>query len=294
MTQYISKAASLFADLAEKGSIAASTIDKGSKETRAHFTRPIETKMIKKQRSHSGNRYVLMQKESLLQFIDSEFPNGLLKPINSDAANRTYGVITRGDSKTITKLGFDLVMMRGNAEVVTNDERHQLNNSDAAFLSLKISATQTIDIASPSCTIVTIENPTVFTELNKILDLKWDIAIYTAGKISTLLLKQLEQWQAAEHALIHFGDYDYVGLLEYSRILESCPQAELHWPVLLDSTFMYKYGKAQLHEKQTAQHRSLLEKIKILPESEQKQRLVAIYQLLQGTAKGLEQEAFLI
>ena len=294
MTQYISKTARLFAELLANESIAASSIDKGSPETKALFVTPISTQMLQKQRSGNGNRYRLLHKESLSKFIDSAFPSGLLKPTDSDVSDRTYGVITRGDSKTVAKLGFDLIMVRGNAELSINHERYKLNNSNAAFLSLKISATQTISIENPNARIVTVENPTVFAELNKISKLNWDIAIYTAGKISNLLLAQLAHWHTAEHALIHFGDYDYVGLLEYARILRRCPKATLHWPTRLDSKFVKRYGKAELHEQQIAQHLSLLAALGTLPESLQKQQLLAVHELLQTTAKGLEQESFLI
>lgn len=293
MTLYISKAANLFADLLETGSIPASAIDKGSKETKRQFATLISTEIIKKQRSASGNCYQLFQLEKLRIHLEKTFPNGLLKPIGKDTSNRSYGVFTNGDSKSITKLDFDLIMLRGSAEVSIDDEHYELNNSDAAFLSLKISATQTIDITNPNLTVVTIENPTVFAELNKISGLEWDIAIYTAGKISNFLLTQLKQWHTAGHQLIHFGDYDFVGLLEYARILYLCPQVELHWPQHLNADFINRYGKSQLHEDQISQHQTLLNKLELLPTSPQKQTLVKMHQLLQKTAKGLEQEAFL-
>ena len=292
MKSYISKTAELFAELLEKGSISASSISRGSHETKAQFKRLSAAGIINKQRSGGGNRYQLLHPNSFQAFADSQFPSGLVKP-SENYSNRTFGVLTRADSKTTAKLGFDLVTLRGNSELCVNHTKYQLNNSDDVFLSLKISDASLITIAKAKCRIVTIENPTVFAELNKITDLKWDIAVYTAGKMSSLLINQLQQWYEAGHQLVHFGDYDYVGLLEYARILDLCPEAELHVPNYLDKKFIARFGNSELHEKQITQHETLLTKLEILPESDQKQSLIEIYKLLQSTAKGLEQEAFL-
>ena len=293
MGQYISKTAELFAVLLEKGSISASSISLGSNETKAQFEKLSTAGIIKKKRSGRGNRYHVLHRNTLQAFADSQYPSGLVKP-SENYSNRTFGVQTRADSKSTGTLGFDLVMVRGKAELTVNHKKHQLNNSDDVFLSLKISKGSSITISETKCKIVTVENPTVFAELNKIADLEWDIAVYTAGKMSSLLINQLQQWYVAGHQLAHFGDYDYVGLLEYTRILELCPKAELHVPKHLDKNFIARFGNSLLHEKQIIQHETLLTKIEILPESDQKQSLTEIYKLLQSSAKGLEQEAFLI
>ncbi|MGB1309808.1 MAG: hypothetical protein ACPG47_01290, partial [Leucothrix sp.] len=90
------------------------------------------------------------------------------------------------------------------------------------------------------------------------------------------------------------GDYDYAGLLEYARILTRCPDAHLFYPSQLTQAFINRYGLIELHQKQIAQHQSLLKKLETLPDSMQKERLMSVHHLLQITAKGLEQEAFLI
>ena len=293
MTNYISKTAQLFAVLLEKGSVSASSVDRGSPEIKQQFARLDNAGIVKKQRSGGGNCYRLLHPDKLQSFIDADFPSGLIRPEDSDSANRTFGVLTRGNSKTVSTLGFDIMMIRGNAELMVNQQRHLLDNSDSAFLSLKISKEQKITLLTANSRIVTIENPTVFTELNKIADLQWDIAIYTAGKMSTLLLDQLQLWQEAGHTLIHFGDYDYVGLLEYARILQRCPLADIYFPTRLTHQFIEKYGTPELHQKQIAQHESLLKKLETLPASAQKKNLIGIHKLLQSTSQGLEQEAFL-
>ena len=292
MEDYISKTAELFAELLEKGRISASSVDRGSLDIKAQFERLNAAGIIRKQRSGAGNHYKLLHTATFQTFVDSEFPSGLVKP-SEITSNRAFGVLTRADSKTVSKLEFDLITIRGNVNLIINEESHRLINSDDVFLSLKISAQSLIKVEQAKCRIVTIENPTVFTELNKIDELDWDIAVYTAGKISQLLLNQLQEWCEEGHQLVHFGDYDYVGLLEYARILERSPQAMLHIPDRLDSEYINRYGNAQLHTKQIAQHKTLLAKLQTLEESDQKNSLMKIYKLLQSTAKGLEQEAFL-
>ena len=288
MSHYISKTAKLFAGLLEKGSISASSVDRGSSDTKLQFARLDNAGIVKKQRSGGGNCYRLLHPEKLQSFIDANFPSGLIKPEDSDSANRTFSVLTRGDSKTLTALGFDLVMLRGNVGLMINQKPYQPGNSDSAFLSLKISEEQKITLLSDNCKIITVENPTVFTELKRITDLEWDLAIYTAGKMSTLLLDQLQLWQEAGHSLLHFGDYDYAGLLEYARILERCSFAEIYFPTRLTHQFIDEYGTPELHQKQIAQHGSLLKKLETLAESAQKENLIGIHELLQSTSKGLE------
>ena len=292
MKHYISKTAELFAELLESGSLSASSVDRGSSETKAQFAKLSAAGIISKRRSGGGNRYEVLHPLNLQTFISSEFPSGLLAP-SEFVSNRTLGVLTKADSKTSKSLDFDLVMLRGNAKLCINQAIHYLKDSHEIFPCIKITDNSLITIDKTSCKIITIENPTVFAELNKISDLEWDVAVYTAGKMSSILLNQLQQWCESGHQLTHFGDYDYVGLLEYVRILARIPSANLHQPSRLDKAFIQQYGNVTLLQKQISQHKTLLLKLQALPESAQKQSLLRVYQLIQSTGKGLEQEAFL-
>ena len=71
MERYISKTAALFAELLEKGSLPASSIDRGSSEIKVQFARLSTVGIISKQRSGGGNRYQLLHPLNLQAFIDS-------------------------------------------------------------------------------------------------------------------------------------------------------------------------------------------------------------------------------
>jgi len=82
MSHYISKTAKLFADLLEKGSISASSVDRGSPDTKLQFARLDNAGIVKKQRSGGGNCYRLLHPDKLQSFIGANFPSGLIRPEN--------------------------------------------------------------------------------------------------------------------------------------------------------------------------------------------------------------------
>lgn len=262
-----------------------------SKAAKFLFDRLQQTEIIKKQRKGAGSQYQVMHLDALQAFIEQEYPNGLLAMTMTDLPSRIQGVLQSQDSKIQKKLDFVLLTVRGGTTIKHEGKTHDLNmltNAETS-LCLKISPSSLCELPASPCTIVTVENPTAYVELEKMLEHPWQLAIYTAGKMSNILLQQLQYWYQQQHQLLHFGDYDYVGLLEFARILICCPESRSYYPENLPM-LLQKNGNAQLLEKQTEQHKSLLRTLEYLPSGAGKNDLNEVYRMLQSSAKGLEQE----
>jgi len=208
---------------------------------------------------------------------------------------RVQGIARNQSSKAMKGVDFDLVMMSGCAILIDDEISYDLSlfSTTDAYLSLKLTRDSCLRIAQPKSIIITVENPTSFIGLDDLFNFPWHLSIYTAGKMSNILLSQLELWSNQGHKIVHFGDYDYVGLLEFSRILSRCSDAKLYLPETIKG-LMKNYGNRQLLEKQSVQHEQLTSKISLLDDSEGKLQLIEIYQLIQATGKGLEQEALFL
>jgi len=287
-THFIDTNARLLNQLLTKQTVSASSVK--SQMAQSLFEHLQHINIIIKQRKGGGNQYHLINIDALQAFIAKKYPAGLNK-VEADIPARISGVFQSQDSKTQKMLDFTLLTIRGTALLNHANKIHDLKaltNADTS-LNLKISLSQWCELADSRYTIVTVENPTAFIELEKILSRPWQLAVYTAGKMSNILLAQLQRWHQCNHRIIHFGDYDYVGLLEFSRILSCCSTARLYYPdTLLEQ--IQQYGNAKLLENQIAQHKTLLKQIEQLLDSNGKKELLEVYELLKMTAKGLEQE----
>ena len=247
--------------------------------------------IVCKRRKGSGSQFQLEHPEFLQAFIVQTYPEGLFRQEEENRPSRVVGVMQSQDSKTFKQLDFSFLHVRGSAVVQFAGSTYDLTMLTAcdASLCLKISSAQHCELTSPMNTVVTVENPTAFVVLEQMLDQPWHLAIYTAGKMSDILIQQLKIWSQQGHQLVHFGDYDYVGLLDFSRILRFNPEADLYCPKAF-TQLLQQYGDSQLLEKQVKQHEILLKTMEQLPDSLGKRQLIKIYQLLQQYAKGLEQE----
>jgi hypothetical protein len=187
-----------------------------------------------------------------------------------------------------------IAAVRGTTTLGHAGSTHDLSaitNSDTS-LCLKISPSLLCELPASACTIITVENPTAFVELEQMLMHPWQLAIYTAGKMSNILLLQLQQWHQQQHQRIHFGDYDYVGLLEFARILVDCPTARLYYPDSLPEQ-LQKYGNTELLQAQIEQHKALLKEVKRLPDSRGKKSFSRFINYYRHQRKGWSRKVFI-
>ena len=90
-----------------------------------------------------------------------------------------------------------------------------------------------------------------------------------------------------EGRLIHFGDYDPVGLDEYRRLKERAPRATFYIPQNLEKHFKEnKYLKPELMDKSSALLRRLAEA--------RDADILAVIDLMRRYGGGVEQEVLLL
>jgi hypothetical protein len=292
MPDFVDTTARLLSLLLEQNSLSASSVK--SKASREVFTTLEQTGVVQKKRKGAGNQYQLLSQSSLVEFINSRYPSGVYRKEAKDTPRRVQGIREKQNSKSLSKLDFSLITLRGSSSIKQDGKVYNLVQltTKNTFLSLKLTNTLHPENLQKNSTIVTVENQTDFTELESMMQRPWDITIYTGGKMSNILLQQLRYWANDGHKLVHFGDYDYVGLLEFTRIIQICPKAELYSPDKLSTELIQQYGNTLLLEKQVSAHQTFLKNLEALPDSLGKDQLSNAYKLLQENAKGLEQESF--
>jgi len=135
-----------------------------------------------------------------------------------------------------------------------------------------------------SGTISVVENLEVFLHFEK-LGVETDLIYYAAGKLSERVLAWLSSPGLKTCQIIHFGDYDPVGIDEYLRLKRACPgRVKMYVPDDLES-LMLRYGKADLLESS----KSVLMRLR----EEKDETASKIISLMDRYNCGLEQEILL-
>jgi hypothetical protein len=130
-----------------------------------------------------------------------------------------------------------------------------------------------------------VENLEVFWNIEKV-SLEVDLALYAEGRLDGKLLAWLASTVMQSVRVLHFGDYDPVGLDEYLRIKRACPgRTKLYRPDNLDELFR-KYGKPRLLTDSAA----VMNRLRRSEDPEVR----SVVTLLDRYGAGLEQEALLI
>lgn len=73
--------------------------------------------------------------------------------------------------------------------------------------------------------------------------------VYLGGNVSDVVLAALADLTPCPAAILHFGDYDWAGLMIFQRVETWLPQAQLYVPPNLADLFQ-RYSKRELVEKQ--------------------------------------------
>ncbi|MEZ4600716.1 MAG: hypothetical protein R2940_13085 [Syntrophotaleaceae bacterium] len=130
-----------------------------------------------------------------------------------------------------------------------------------------------------------VENLEVFWNIEKI-STEVDLALFSEGRLDQKILDWLASPTMEGARIIHFGDYDPVGLDEYLRYKEVClGRVELFRPSDLEE-LIRKYGKPRL----LADSASIMARLRRTKNPE----VAAILMLIDRYGAGLEQEALLI
>lgn len=162
-----------------------------------------------------GKRVELKHRESLERWIGSNYPSGLLGTDASLPA-RAESAANFRNTKRGRALEAALVHMRGFSQcrLIRGPREQPLAAMTAAFGVAGV----VIDPADPwqlSGTLGVVENLELFMQIERVVP-ALDAALWAAGRLANHVLSWLGKQDQLR--VVHFGDYDPVGLSEYLRL----------------------------------------------------------------------------
>ena len=211
--------AGLLADLSSTGSVPASRL---SATARQRLTPLFSADVLVEMRAGAGRRVEVRNPETLTQFIARHYPAGLFAdPAADDGLDRrTRALSQHRDTKALGGLDFEVVEYRltGKVPLLVGDTavgRSGVCGDLGAFVLYDTrQADREVGFAG---VVATVENPTVFIRHD------WaaagvDLAIATYGRMSRRLINWLASESMQDARVVHYGDYDPVGLNEFCRL----------------------------------------------------------------------------
>lgn len=211
--------AGLLADLSSAGAVPASRVSARSKERlRPLFAADVLVEM----RAGAGRRVEVRNPETLAQFIARHYPAGLFDDLAADEGldRRTRALSRHRDTKALGGLDFEVVEYRlaGAVPLIVGGAvvgRSGVCGDLGAFVLYDARpADREVGFAG---VVATVENPTVLIRHD------WtaagvDLAIATYGRMSRRLIDWLASESMRDAQVVHYGDYDPVGLGEFCRL----------------------------------------------------------------------------
>jgi hypothetical protein len=239
--------AGLLADLSAAGSVQASRV---SARARERLSPLFSADVLVETRAGAGRRIEVRNQETLAQFITRHYPAGLFTDLAADEEldRRTLALSRYRNTKALGGLDFEIVEYRlsgaeplliGGATVGRSGVR---GNLGAFVLYDRRTDERAVRFAG---VVATVENPTVLIRHD------WeaygvDLAIATYGRMSRRLIDWLASESMRDAQVVHYGDYDPVGLSEFCRLEVALgSRASLFIPDRIERLFS-KYSDREL------------------------------------------------
>jgi hypothetical protein len=268
--------------LADSSSLPASSI---SRTDRQRLRTLFDAGVIEEVRSGAGRRLVVTNQTALRAFMLSLYPSGL-EGYKGDLPSRSRAVAERRDSKKASGKRPTILLARGFNGCTFQKDESRLPVAEwtesAGVASLCLDAMTGWLYQG---TLGLVENLETFRHIEKIAPFL-DLAIYAEGRIGADVLHWLSSPGMMKAGIVHFPDYDPVGMDEYLRIKRACPErTELFLPTDLEKLFG-RYGKAQLLHDSSA----ILARLRKSADSEVRY----VVELMDRYGVGVEQESLMI
>jgi hypothetical protein len=278
--------ASLQAQLAallESGALQSSTC--GASTLRA--LRPLlDAGVIAEERMGAGRRLAVRDSGALAEFIQRLFPN--IQP--APGTLRRVAALGRfRDSKALAGDTPDIVLLRAWSDSVLWQGGKAVPAATATrqhgLFSFVLEAQARYELRA-ACALV--ENPAVLLGFESLrATAPVEAALYGGGRVSRRVLDWLCRQATGDFRLIHFPDYDPVGLSEFVRLQKRLGErVKLHIPSELGSLFE-RFGNRKLLDRLSNQ--ALLPKLRSSPSP----AVGAVLELIEKHNAGLEQECLL-
>lgn len=233
---------------------------------------------LKEARHGAGWRIVVTNLDALKNFVDARFPLGLESAVSG--LGRTEAVSVLRDSKRGVNSTGEPVLIRGfsGAHLVSPEGKIDVRSATDLCGTACIVLTDNLVWNYEGGRVALVENLDPFLRFDEQYS-DFDAAIYCAGRISERLLNWLE---SQTFDIVHFGDYDPVGLQEYLRIKKRTGhRVTLFIPDNLQE-LVRRFGKSKLLRDSTPILSSLRQ--------EEDEVVRDVLQLLENAGMGLEQE----
>jgi len=239
--------AALLADLTANGAVPASRV---ANKARERLTPLFSADVLVEVRAGAGRRVEVRDANTLAQFVLRHYPAGLFGDSTAVEGldRRTQSLARYRDTKALGGLDFEIVEYRlsGVSPLVigcTPISRSEPNGGLGAFV---LYDTRGSDREIQfSGVMATVENPTVFVRYD------WaaagiDLAIATYGRMSRRFVDWLASESMRAARVVHFGDYDPVGLSEFCRLEAALEgRCSLFVPDQIEQLFV-KYSDREL------------------------------------------------
>jgi hypothetical protein len=262
------------------GALAASQIPA---RLRSETERLVENGVLRWERAGAGRRLTVMQADVLARIRTRQFPD------DADRAEspRASAVATMRNSKHSAAIGLEPVFLRAQSgpQLIRNGAALDLCTTtiQAGVASILL---QPDDEWQYGGRFVTVENLECFLHA-ECLGVPFDLAVYTAGRMSGMFLQWMGTLVTNGATLIHCGDYDPTGLDEFMRLYEATISgAQLYLPPELPQLFS-RYSKPSLLAGQSGR---LLQRLRTV----QHPAVQTVIELIHSNNAGLEQEALLL
>lgn len=268
--------------LSDSSSVPASKI---SNTDRQRLQSLFDAGVVEEVKAGAGRRLIVTNKTALQAFVLSLYPSGL-KGFQGDLPSRSKAVAEHRDSKKARGKRATVILVRGFNGCVFQKDGSLLPVAEwtksAGVASLCLDSIVGWQYRGA---LGLVENLETFWHFEKIAP-HVDLVIYNEGRIGANVLHWLGSSGMIGVKIVHFPDYDPVGMDEYLRIKRACPErTELFLPIDLEKLFV-RFGKGKLlHD-----NRVILARLRKSADREVRY----VVELMDRFGSGLEQEALLI
>jgi hypothetical protein len=267
--------------LLSQGSLAASRF---SSSDRRRLETLFDSGILIEKRRGAGRCVVLVSTEAFSTFIARAYPSGLEK-IPEDLTPRTRAVMEARNSKKSRETGPLTVLLRGFGDAQMHAEGRALPVAQwtdmAGVAALRIGGKRNWRFFG---NLAVVENIEVFWNIEKVAPFV-EMALYAQGRLSQNIIDWLASPEMARTQIIHFGDYDPVGLDEYLRLKKARPlRTKLYMPEDIED-LIARYGNKALVSNSAA----VLRRLRKAEDAD----VAKVVGMLDRHGAGLEQEILL-
>jgi hypothetical protein len=253
------------------------------------FLKPLlDSGVIVEERAGAGRRLTVRDAATLRKFKAGEFPNAT---VAHRSLARIAAVARFRDSKALAGDTPDVIMLRAWSDGVLMRNGQPVTAAQATtehgVFAIHLADEFRYELRGV-CGLV--ENPALFAAFEPLREQSGvALALYGGGRIPRRVLQHWLAKQAApDFRLVHFPDYDPVGLNEFVRLRTALgPRVTLHLPADLPERFA-RFSKRKLLQRPASQ--ALLSKLRRAGLSE----VDCVLELIERHNAGLEQEALLV